>query len=276
MPILVPTALVGAAVLALAGAAVTAHRAPTGKGVFVRSVKHAPSPAAMVADCKAWGLKWVTIQSIWQLSAGKTKRHHLDLIPSYARALERAGIRVWIWSWPVPGRAHEIAEVYQGLARRAKLRGLILDPEKPYQAKGKEHVGSMEAIASLDVSMLELLDVPLGCTTYGAPPSWHPRFPWSAWSRVTFGMPQLYDTYHRWGAEHQRRTFSAWRNRGFTTLVPIWGASDAHSPAQMTEEINQTPPTFRGAAWWDYYWLRQSKRRAQVVANYTIREAAVA
>jgi hypothetical protein len=271
-----PAAFAGATVLALAGAAVTAHRAPAGKGVFVRSVKHAPTPAAMVADCRAWGLKWVAIQSIWQLPGNKTKAHHLDKIPAYARALERAGVKAWIWSWPVPGRAHEIAEVYQWLARKAKLRGLILDPEQPYQAKNKNLLGSMEAIASLDVSMLQLLDVPLGCTTYGAPPSWHPRFPWTAWSRVTFGMPQLYDTYHKWGAEHQRATFRGWHQRGFSALVPVWGASQAHSPDQMREEINQTPTDFRGACWWDYYWIRKSKRRAAVVANYRIRKAAVA
>lgn len=271
-----PAAIATATILGLAGAAVTAHRAPVGKGVFVRSVKHAPTPADMVADCKAWGLKWVTIQSIWQLPGGKTKAHHLDKIPTYARALERAGIKVWIWAWPVPGRAYEIAQVYRQLAGRTKLRGLILDPEQPYQAKNKEQLGSMEAIASLDVSMLELLDVPLGCTTYGAPPSWHPRFPWTAWSRVTFGLPQLYDTYHKWGAAHQRATFKGWRRRGFATLVPVWGASNAHSPDEMRTEIGQTPADFRGAAWWDYYWLRKSKRRAEVVANYKIRKVAVA
>lgn len=271
-----PAAIATAAVLALAGAAVTAHRAPVGKGAFVRSVKHAPTPGAMVADCKAWGLRWVTIQSIWQLPGGKTKAHHLDLIPSYARALERAGIKVWIWAWPVPGRAHEIAEVYQELARRSKLRGLILDPEQPYQARNKAALGSMEAVASLDVFMLELLDVALGCTTYGAPTSWHPRFPWRAWSRVTFGLPQLYDTFHRFGSEHQRATFASWKRLGFSKIVPVWGASQAHSPAEMRTEINQTPPDFKAAAWWDYYWIRKSKRRAAVVASYKIRKAAVA
>ena len=268
--------ILAATTLAIAGVAVTAHAAPRGKGVFVRDVKHAKTPAEMVADCKAWGLKWVTIQSIWQLPGGKTKRHHLSLIPSYAKALNRAGIKVWIWSWPVPGRAHEIAEVYQQLARRSRLQGLILDPESPYQAKSKKLLGNMEAVASLDVSMLELLDVPLGVTTYGAPPKWHPRFPWIAWSRCNFGMPQLYDTKHKFSAAHQRATFNGWRAIGLKTLSPIWGASQAHSPEQMAIEINQTPEEFKSASWWDYYWLKKSKRRAAVVANYHVGKQAVA
>lgn len=271
MPLLAPTLALTA--LAAAGIAMTAHRAPTGKGVFVRDVTHAKAPAEMVADCRAWGLKWVAIQSIWQLPGGKTKRHHLSQIPAYAKALNRAGIKVWIWSWPVPGRAHEIAEVYQALARKCKLQGLILDPEQPYQAANKRLLGSMEAVASLDVSMLRLLDVTLGCTTYGAPPKWHPRFPWVSWSRCDFGMPQLYDTKHKYTAKHQRATFEGWRAIGFDTLSPIWGASQAHSPGQMIEEIRQTPPGFRSASWWDYYWLKKSKRRAQVVADYKIGRA---
>lgn len=244
-------------------------RAPRGKGVFVRSVKHADMPAEMAALCKVMGLSWVTIGYIWQNPDGSSKRYHVKDIPRYVRELRRHGIACWLWAWPEPGRAREVADLYKWIADRCKLEGLMMDPEAPYQ-------GASPEVTRQDVKILRGLGVRLGCTTYGGPPSWHPRFPWKEWAACDFGMPQLYDTQHKWGAEHQRRTFDGWREVGFRILVPIWGASNAHSPAQMAEEIRQTPAEYKGCAWWDYYWLELSRARREVVRKFKIGGRAVA
>ena len=217
----------------------------------------------MVEMVRNLGLAWVAIGYAWQNADGSTKRFAINEIPAYAAALRRAGIKVWLWAWPEPGRATELADGYRELARRAKIEGLILDPEKPYQGVSVER-------AREDMEIWKRLRVPIGVTTYGAPPSWHPRFPWGAFVSADFGLPQLYDTKHKWGAEHQRRTFDGWRELGITVLVPIWGASNAHSPGQMREEIRQTPREYKGAAWWDFYWLQQSAARRKVVAAFKI------
>jgi hypothetical protein len=255
---------------AVAGVIASRRRFPRGKGIFVRSVKHASSAAQMAADCKRMGLAWVTIAILWQKSDGGTNFYHLDKIPDYAQQLRREGIKVWLWAWPEPGRAEQIVSTYRKVASKVKVEGLILNPEQPYQ-------GTSEDVAARDVAVLQGLGVPLGLCTYGAPPSWHPRFPWRAWAQCDFGMPELYDTSHKWDERHQAATAKGWLRLGMRYLVPVWGASDGHTATQMQVEIAQTiagfadaGADFKAAAWWDYYWTERSQSRQTVIREYEI------
>lgn len=259
-----------------AGFVISRRVSPRGKGAFIRSVRHGGNPAKLANTCKAMGLTWVAIAIAWQQPNAKTTLYHLDEIPAYVRALEALGIDAWAWAWPEPGRAAELVKIYNYVSGKTSLRGLILNPEQPYQ-------GASAEITARDVMILRGLGVPLGCCSYGAPTSWHPRFPWAQWAGVDFGMPELYDTHHKWGADHQERTAESWVRAGFRRIVPTLGASDGHTAEQMRIEIAQTIEGFRSAdvafkamAWWDFYWLERSKARSGVVAAYRLGGDAVA
>ena len=259
---------IGSPVVAFLAALAVGRRPPRGKGVFVRDVRHGGTPEKMAATCRALGLAWVTIALAWQYENAPTKFYHVDEIPAYASALRSAGIRVRLWAWPVPGKAAELTSAYRWVAARVRLEGFDLNPEAPYQ-------GAKLSTAHADLDRLQTLGVPLSCVSYGAPISWHPRFPWEAWARCDVGMPELYDTGHKWGSDHQEATAVSWTRAGFRELAPVWGASDAHSPDQMRTEIEQTAAGFRDAgvrlragSWWDFYWLERSSRRSAVVAGY--------
>lgn len=268
-----PASLLVAAGVTLAaggGLAYGVHRArsksPRGKGVFVRSVRHAKSPADLADHCSAWGLDWVAILLVWQ-KPDRDKLFFFDDLPAVCEQLRRRGIDVWLWAWPEPGRAQGIVDLYRRAEKavgRCKLRGLILDPERPYYAK------RLASQARIDVDKLRELKVPLGCTTYGGGPPHHPSFPWGPWAEGTdFGMPQIYDSKERLGENYPARSIEAWQAAGWNTVIPVWAAYDK-TPGQMQEMIDRTPRVYRAVSWWDFYWIVRSQKRAQVVTDFQV------
>lgn len=262
-----PGLSIGAPILATLAGLITSWRSGLrGKGVFVRDVRHGGSPDELAAKCRNMGLSWVTLGMAWQYEGQQTKWYHVAEIPSYARALRNVGIHARVWAWPVPGKAQELADGFRWISAQVKLQGFDLNPEAPYQ-------GAKVDRAHADLDVFQSIGTPLSCVSYGAPTSWHPSFPWSAWARCDVGMPELYDTHHKWGSDHQEATALSWTRAGFRELAPVWGASDAHSPDQIRLEIEQTAAGFRDAgvklragSFWDFYWLNISERRRAVVS----------
>jgi hypothetical protein len=211
------------------------------------------------------GLKWVSILLAWQyIDRPSTVYLNKDMV-RYARAFRKAGIRVWLWAWPVPTKAGEIAGLYQSArAGGIKPHGLILDPEGPYY--GKRH----DDHARRDLEVWQALNVPLGITSYGGGPPNHPSFAWHVWSRTDFGIPQIYDSKHALGAAYPGRAMNSWRAAGWKRLIPAWGASNKHAPDDMRWHIRNTPPEYKAAMWWDLYWLMRSRGRREVVAEMRI------
>lgn len=242
-------------------------KSPRGKGVFIRSVRHADSPAKLADLCAAMGLSWVCISLIIQLPNGRQRQYPMDDLAAACRELDARGIDVWLWAWPEPGRAQQIVDRYRladEATGRCKIHGLILDPEQPYYS------GRMEAQSEIDVQKLRELGVPLGCTSYGGGPPNHPSFPWKPWARGTdFGMPQIYDAHERLSSKYPARAVEYWQDAGWKTIVPVWAAYDK-TPEQMREMIARTPEVYRGACWWDFYWLERSSKRRDVVAEFEI------
>lgn len=261
---LVPLAL-GLTAAAAGTAYALSDKTPAGKGVFIRSVRHCGTPDQCVAAARKMGLKWVAILLAWQFTDKRSTVYlNTDLVAA-AKAFRRAGIKVWLWAWPVPGKAAELVSLYDSArAGGVKPRGFILDPEGPYY--GKRH----ELAAHQDLELVESLRVPIGVTTYGGGPPMHPSFAWNVWARTDFGIPQIYDSKHRLGADYPRKSLESWRAAGWKTVIPAWGASNKHSAPDMVWHIEQTPPMYRAACWWDLYWLMLSAKRRQVVADMRI------
>ncbi len=257
----VPLALAAATSMA-AAALVAPGREPKGKGVFIRSVRHCGSPQKCGEYVKRMGFKWVAILLAWQKPNGRSTVYLNRELAAYARAFRKAGAKVWLWAWPEPGQSWELVDLYMK-AKRLGVGpvGFIVDPEGPYYGR------RFESAAARDLLSWKLLAVPLGVTTYGGGPAHHPSFAWDVWSQTDFGIPQIYDSKHRLGADYPRFAIKQWAAAGWTRIVPAWGASDKHSPNDMRWHIQQTPPIYRAACWWDLYWLIRSNKRSAVIEN---------
>lgn len=257
-----------ASVTVLGSAAVaykSAHKTPTGKGVFVRTPSHGGSPSELVDSLRRMGIRWVAFALIWQRKSGGYKTYQLSELPAYVRACQRAGIRVWVWAYPVPGRADQVIKYFRLLRKKVALEGLILDPEGPYY-------GVSDNEAAIDVRKYALLDTAIGMTSYGGGPALHPGFPWRAWSAVDFGIPQVYDPENKYSETFTKRWIDSWRAAGYRRIVPAFGAyrkvdgkQKVATPERMLEEIKGYPERFRGCIWWDLYWLELSPKAREVV-----------
>lgn len=262
-------ALLGAGLLALGGAWLLRPKAPRGKGVFVRSLVSCSgfckTPEGMAAKLKSLGISWVAL--IGEDESGQVSTMYPELLPEYVRALKRAGLQVWLWGWPFPGQVDAFASKVGGLARELDVAGVIVNAEKPFYH-------SRHAAAARDLMQKTKAasgGKPIGLTSYGGGPPHHPRFPWAAFAETSdFGIPQIYDTLHRLPSDYPSDSVAAWKRAGFRTVVPIWGASGAHTPAQMLDIASRTPITDKGAGWWTLDHALRNEGRASVLSSYML------
>lgn len=112
---------------------------------------------------------------------------------------------------------------------------------------------------------------PVGLTSFGGGPPYHPRFPWKAFAETSdFGMPQIYDTHHRLPRSYPTMSVRSWKEAGFSPIVPIWGASNRHTPEQMFDIAARTPVTDDAVSWWTFDHAIKSPARTSVVRSYFI------
>lgn len=237
-----------------------ALRAPAGKGIFVQSVERATTkgtPQAVAERAKDLGLSWIALLALWQHDDRDKIYTQIEPTIVACRALD---IGVWLWGWPhgAPSRIDRFVAFMGDLVDRQPVQGLIVNAEKPFYGK------SQAARDFCSELRARLPETDIGLSSYG-PPYFHPKFPWSAFAPICqFGMPQIYDSNHDQGPKYPTQAMAGWRRVGFPTLVPTWGASNAHTAAQMQEMIERTPRA-PAACWWDMNWLRNSTSRAAVV-----------
>lgn len=238
---------------------------PAGKGIFVQTVERATSkgtPAAVAARAQDLGLSWVALLTLWQHD---DRDRIYNLIPETIAACARVNVGVWLWGWPHHGASRidryvlHTAELFEANA----VDGIILNAEKPLYGRPGPARELCKQIRE------RLPDTAIGLSSYGYP-KYHPRFPWAPFAEICdFGMPQIYDMNHDQGPSYPQNCMKAWRDVGFRRpsaeiLVPTWGASKAHTAAQMREMIERTPRA-PACCWWDLNWLRSSTARADVV-----------
>ena len=238
---------------------------PAGKGIFVQSVERATSkgtPAALAARAQDLGLAWVTLLTIWQHD---DRDRIYNLVPEAIAACARVNVGVWLWGWPHHGASRidrfvmHTAQLFEANA----VDGIIMNAEKPLYGRPDPARELCKQIRG------RLPDAAIGLSSYGNP-KFHPRFPWAPFAEIcNFGMPQIYDMNHDQAASYPQQCMKGWRDVGFVgtsgdILVPTWGASKAHTAAQMRDIIERTPKA-PACAWWDLNWLRTSTARADVV-----------
>ncbi|MCA9716925.1 MAG: hypothetical protein KC468_19790 [Myxococcales bacterium] len=241
-------------------------KAPTGKGVFIRDVKHAGNtPADLVAWVAKLRLDFVILQALWQNEHTDTSSY--KQLPDHVRALQANGTRVWLFGWvrSEEQRRDYFARFMGAAATKLNADGYIINAEAPYYGQSK-----FSAARDLIERCRRSYPGRIGFTSYGGGYAMHPSFPWANFSTLDFGMPQIYDTHHRLGKDYPTRAMEQWAKLyGADNIIPIWGASNAHTPQQMIDIISRTPFA-PGCAWWDFYWLTMNAKRAQVVTNFVL------
>jgi len=238
---------------------------PAGKGIFVQSVEMATpkgTPAAVAARAQDLGLSWVALLSIWQHS---DRDRIYNMVPETIVACAKVNIGVYLWGWPQYGASRIdrfVMHMSQQFEQNA-VDGIIMNAEAPLYGKPGPATSLCTEIRG------RLPDASIGLSSYGNP-TLHPRFPWAPFAKVCdYGAPQIYDSDHNLGPKYPQQCFAGWRKVGFSRagkeiLVPTWGASKAHTAAQMQDIIQRTPRA-PASCWWDMNWLRTSTARADVV-----------
>lgn len=250
---------------------------PVGKGVYVRGVgaKHiGGSPDVAIARLRWLGCQWVALALVWQKSDGTTKRYFVgSTLTKYAEALHNAGIQVWLWGWPDKARVAAFADECRAALDVPAVRGIIVNAEQPmYRAHAETEWLASELRSQCDRTMKAL-----GLVSYGGGPAFHPAFPWQPWARACdFGQPEIYDMNNSLGLAYPAQAVEGYLGAGFRHVVPLWGASNKHTPEQMASIINRTPIVDAAAGWWDLYWLMLSKKRSAVVQGTTLPQQAFA
>lgn len=257
-PLLVGAGILGAGLLlsSMSGAG-----GPRGKGIFVRSTYHVSGPAELIAFCDDLGLSWVILPVVWQYTNKSNIRYDQQL-EDFSSALRKAGIEVWVWGWPEPTKRDEFAELMIDARRRASARGIVVNAEETFYG---EPQAALELARSLRGQTWAL-------SSYGAP--WfHGPFPFSEFATTTnLGMPQIYDTQHTLGDDYPSKSVAAWRDLGFSSVTPTWGASTYHTADQMRDIASRTLAVggIQGASWWDLYHLLQSSSRRGAVRDIQV------
>ena len=222
-------------------ATATTSDTPRGKGVFVRNLASSGDPERFAALVQSMGLSWVAVEILWQ-ETGEPDRLHGSRLAEYAPALLAAGVDIWVWLYPAPdGVTRAIERVRAAYERVPEVRGVIIDPEKPFYS-----LHYAEPAARL-MAGLAALGRPIGVTTYPVP-AWHPVFPWAAFVKyASFGVPQVYTDR---GGAYAARAISEYKALGFPVVIVALGASSTHSGAEMTRLASYVPRPRRALVWW--------------------------
>ena len=246
---------------------------PRGKGVFVRSlINDTPTPASMVAVAEDLGLQWVALAG--EDRSNQVASIYRDRLPAYVAALQRAGVQVWLWGWPQSPDDAEVDWFVQqlgGLAEQLDVAGVIVNAERPFYNVGRSKPDPVDvAAAERLVAGLQKYGKPIGLTSYGSGPPWHPAFAWQGFEGVDFGVPQIYDSKHRLPRDFPTVAVRNWQAAGFARNVPLLGASFNHTAEQMVDMLARVPVPDGALGWWTLDHALNSRSRTDVLREYKI------
>jgi len=229
---------------------------PRGKGLFIEGlIKQANDPQHLITRLKWLGIKWVAIEIAWFGPPGPSWTHDADgtthnledgALAAFVPELEAAGIECWVWGFPSPDRQGRFVDYVKAAYQAApQVRGVIIDPEKPYYGTDGT---ALEAL----IATLQDLGRPVGVTSYGRT-GYHPAFPWQAIGGADFGIPQIYSDDI--GDDYPQKAVDSWKATGITVVIPANGAyGKEHTPAEMTKQAELSDAAARSGAviWWNY------------------------
>ena len=267
--------LIGGAALGTAYLLRRRPAVPQGKGVFVRSlIADTPTPESMVAVARDLDLGWVALAG--DDTSNQVSTIYEDRLPAYVSALQNAGVQVFLWGWPdnaTDGEIEQISAQLGTLGQELDVDGLIINPERPFHSLKSRPDPYLAAQARKMMKKLRAYGLPIGMTSYGSGPPWHPGFPWEAFADIDFGMPQIYDSKHRLPPEYPTIGVRNWQNAGLVPIIPLLGASNRHLPAQMRDIADRTPTPADAVGWWTLDHALKSKGRTAMIRNYRFGDA---
>lgn len=245
---------------------------PQGKGMFIRALSQAGTPAQACSTARWAGIRWVAIQRCWQYSTKSTQTINGRSLEHYAEALRKAGLEVWLWGFGAPGKHEEFVDLLVTSARQCEARGVILDAEKPFYAR--RHADAARAFMDALLATAHGHGLAVGFTSYGSPAA-HPKFPWKSFVGADFGVPQIYEGKGKQRADYPKRAVEQWRRLGFPAILPA-SAAYRHGAAAMRDLLARTPVPDGGIVWWDWHNCSQSTERWDVVTQYRLPAPATA
>lgn len=236
-------------------------KAPKGKGVFFRSLKHAGTYENFLNDIKTLRLDWICILTHWQSEDEKTLTYLNDNYIQWLYQIKKdlPHLKIWFWAWPDLWDIEGFVEYCLQFEKYEFCSGYVIDTEKAFL---KQNEFAVSFVAALDK-----LKKPKGLTSYGGGEAYVPNFPWSEFSKLDFGMPQIYDKENKLGDTYPKKSVISW-SKYFKTILPVWTGSDIHTLDQIKNIIMNTPYSAQGHAWWDYYAIKQRPDVYQFVSTF--------
>jgi hypothetical protein len=162
---------------------------PQGRGVYIwrMSLTENGNLIAIIDKCHRCHIDWLAIK------AGDQGQAWSQFTPAMVKALHAAGIRVYGWSYDVPGHVFDQVAVVERV-KCAGADGYIIDAEIEW-----DHAPNPDISAATYAGRL----APLADNAFGigdAPWDYiggHPKFPFTQFSRaVSFRCPQAYHQAH--------------------------------------------------------------------------------
>ena len=242
---------------------------PSGRGMFIQSM-NAVTPDEARAVIEHVGLSWVCVQAVWQYPGSKSSNTYnspetFGLPHSYgctanARAVVdlmlEAGLDVVPFGYPVPGKDAEMVHVLAQYADLWESPSVVIDPEVEWygqESAARELAGAMTAAFPS-----------WGVTSYGAP-WYHRTFPFAAFTRATYAMPQTYGVQTFGTLEGYSRARDEWLAYGYRTLVGLYGTY-SKTDAQMRQLLT-VAASFDPAATCGWKWATTSDAEWEHVRN---------
>lgn len=230
---------------------------PKGKGMFVRVFSHMGDPKNLAGFIKEYGISWIAVLRAHFYEDKKPQIYNKNWQP-YIDVLEQTNCDLWIWGWPHPSNIDDFIHVMEETREEWGATGIIADVEKDFYNK-QEKADELS-------QKLESLGCPVGVTSYGYA-KFHPKFPFSSFCKLDFGIPQIYESSssYNFDKDYPTKCLDSWKDLGFSKLIPASSAYKA--PNDMRDLLSRTPVD-DCIVWWDWHNANLRKGRWDVIKEY--------
>ena len=231
-----------------AGAVTSSSR---GDGIF--TVGYLPRSDAFASWVTTSPYRWVSPQG-FVLRPGKSAVFYGPWLRGAAQRLEDGGRALYPWVWPQPGKVAEFWARCQELVALG-CKGVLVDAERPYYAMGKAggitKSGAAAAMAELMGARPGGLEI--GLLTYGAPPSYHPGFPWAEYRGGDWVLPMVYRSSNKAVRQTVDAQSKYYQGADFT---PVLSIDYSHKLGALRAAAAQTRQVYGSVAIWHYGYVR--------------------
>ncbi len=101
---------------------------PLGKGLTFQNLRTLGSAERTASLLLKWGVSWVKF--IGESMSPQVHTYWPDHLPDYVAACREAGIDVWLWGWPMPGKAEAYCDQMLMELDRTGAHGIVTNSER--------------------------------------------------------------------------------------------------------------------------------------------------